>query len=569
MNELGYIEEKFPSYQIIELLSASPISNVFLAEHSDKLYVIKEWSKDFCYLENPAIFDELDCPGLPKIVDFCESDESFFYSYEYINGVNLKEAYESGLITTPAAVAIAEKLCGIISYLHEKSVLHWDIKPDNVLMSGDDVFFIDYGIAQNNNKKVGDNKALSVTESFVSPEPGYKNADFRTDIYAIGMVLYYLLTGGTDIKGLAEKVSDRPLREIINRCTNSEVKIRYKTFKKLRSALQKHKKGTAYQPLVLVVLAASFVLCFIAGALIFSDKSESKNADLDAAAVAGNVEALSTVESESIDADQPLIHQFADPIIEQAIRLNLGKTADEPVYSYELLGVEYIFIVGDRVFGNWEEIENYRTSIMESGKAPLYTMFLSTTDIVACKNLKHLVIQYNAIDNIDFLAENHSLQDLELMNTSITDIAVFKELRNLVNLRLTNSPISDISPIKNCQMLSNFHLIECPVSDLSPLKDCTMLDMVILFQINAANYDFTISDKHYSDISIGYANYEAFMPYLSGITVKNLSIIECRIRSLDVFPDMTVTETLEINQNDPVNTDGSERILADGAKIVE
>jgi serine/threonine protein kinase len=548
MNELLYADEKFPSYQIIELLSETSTSRVFLAERSEKLYVIKECPKEFCYLKDPAIFRELDYPGLPNIVDFCESSGSYFYSYEYINGVTLTEAYESGLITTAAAVTLTEKLCGIVSYLHEKSLLHCDIKPDNIIINGDDVFLIDFGIAHIYSKKIGDDTALIGTAGYVAPELGYKKTDFRSDVYAIGMVLYYLLTGSSDIKIRNEKVSNRPLLAIINRAANYEVRKRYKTVEKLRSALQKYIKGTAYRPLFSVLLAATFVLCFIAGGLILPVVSES----------------ISTY----FGADLLQIHQFADPIIEQAIRLSLGKTADEPVYSHELLGVYSIYISGDRSFATGEEFESYRHSLMETGESPLYAKFLSTSDIEACKNLKNLNIQYHAIETIDFLRENHSLQTLILMHTSVNDIAGIRGLQMLNYLRIESSPVSDLTPIKDCPMLTSFHLDACPVKDLSPIKDCPMLENIVVQNINAANYDFVVPDKHYLDITIGFVNYEKFMPNLSGITVNRLSVIHCGITTLDVFPDMTITETLTINQDNFINTDGSERILADGAEIV-
>jgi hypothetical protein len=96
-----------------------------------------------------------------------------------------------------------------------------------------------------------------------------------------------------------------------------------------------------------------------------------------------------------------------------------------------------------------------------------------------------------------------------------------------------------------------------------------MLETIVIYHMNTANYDITIPGKYYSHISIGFVPYEKFMPILSGITVEHLSVPGCEISSLDVFPDMTVTEILDISLNDLVNTDGSERILADGATIVE
>jgi serine/threonine protein kinase len=548
MNELIYIDEKFPSYQIIEMLSENPTSRVFLAERGDKLFVIKEQPKEFCFLENPAMLRELDCPGLPKIVDFYESGGSFFYSYEYINGVTLTEAFESGLITAGAAVAITEKLCGIVSYLHGKSLLHCDIKPDNVLINGENVYLIDFGIAHIYSKNGGGETAIIGTEGFATPELGYKKTDFRADVYALGMVLYYLLTGSADIKELPEKVSDKPLRAIISRAANYEVSKRYKTVAKFDNALIKYKKGTAYRPFFAVLFSACIVLAFVAGGLTFPAISENFSADSDNQ-IPQVYDFSVPIFSESITADPaaqtPQTYEFSDPLIEQAIRLSLSKTADEPIYPNDLLSVERIFITGDKAFANSEEQDAYLHSFFDKGKSPPYSEFLSVSDFAACENLKFLHIQYNTIDSIDFLEANRFIQELKLANTQVTDIAVIRDLPQLLRLNL-----------------------DCPINDLSPLRDCPNIEVLILFHLSTANYDFFVPGKNYNDISIGYVNYEKFMPYLSGITVKRLSVRECGITSFDDFTDFTVTERLDVRDNNLTDTSGSERILGDGAEVV-
>ncbi|MDR0898114.1 MAG: protein kinase [Oscillospiraceae bacterium] len=526
MNELLYIDEQFPSYQIIEMLSDNPTSRAFLAERGDTLYVIKEQPKALCFLKNPAMLCELECPGLPKIVDFYENDESFFYSYEYIKGVTLTEAYESGLITTSAAVSITEKLCGIVSYLHEKSLLHCDIKPDNILIHGNEVFLIDFGIARVYDKNDGGETAVIGTAGFVTPELGYKKTDYRADVYALGMVLYYLLTGSADIKKLPEAVSDKRLRAIINRAANYEVAKRYKTVAKFQNALGKYVKGTAYRPLFITILAAGFILCFIAGCLISPIVSERLTA--------------------YFGTTQTPVYVFSDPLIEQAIRISLGKTADEPVYANELLSVEQLYMMGDQAFASTDEQEAYRNSLLEVNKTPPYARFISFDDITACENLKKLHIQYNVLDNIDFLDGNRFLEELKLVNTNVTDIA----------------------PIKNLPQLFYLCLDDCPINDLSPIQDCLKLEQLTLYHINAVNYDFVTPGKRYPDIAISSVHYEKFMQHLSGMTVRRLAVLHCDIPSLDVFPDMTITEVLDIRHNNLTDADGSERILADGAEII-
>jgi serine/threonine protein kinase len=561
MNELLYIDEKFPSYQIIEMLSENPTSRVFLAEREDKLYIIKEQPKEFCFLKNPAILRELDCPGLPKIIDFYETDGSFFYSYEYIMGVTLTEAYESGFITTGAAVAITEKLCGIVSYLHSKSILHCDIKPNNILINGDDVFLIDFGIAHIYDKNSSDDTAIIGTEGFVTPELGYKKTDFRADVYALGMVLYYLLTGSADIKELPEKVSDKQLRAIINRAANYEVGKRYKTVAGLQNALAEYKKGTAIRPVFAGLLSACFVICFVAGGLIFPAVSGNNNDD-DAAELPQVNEFSSPAVSDNINTDNvpavsdnintgnaaemPTEFVFSDPITEEAIRLSLGKSADEPVYPDDLINVERLYIVGNRAFASWEDQDAYLRTFFDAGEMPPYGKFESYSDIAACENLKYLNLQYNVLESIDFLKSNRFLEELRLTNANVTDIAVLRDLPQLVRLTID----------------------DCPIDDLSPLKDCPNIEVLTLFHINTVNYDIFTPDKQYNDVSFGFVDHKKFMPYLSGITINRLAVRDCGITSINDFTDVTVTEQLDVRDNNLTDTEGSERILAEGAEII-
>jgi hypothetical protein len=91
------------------------------------------------------------------------------------------------------------------------------------------------------------------------------------------------------------------------------------------------------------------------------------------------------------------------------------------------------------------------------------------------------------------------------------------------------------------------------------------LNNIVLYHINAANYDFLTPERTYADIAIGYVHHEKFIESLSGITTRRLTVVDCEIPGVHVFPEMSVTEALNIN--DISDTDGAERILGEGAKF--
>jgi Leucine-rich repeat (LRR) protein len=150
------------------------------------------------------------------------------------------------------------------------------------------------------------------------------------------------------------------------------------------------------------------------------------------------------------------------------------------------------------------------------------------------------------LESIDFLTANRSLQEIRLSNTKVADIAVIRDLPGLLRLFID----------------------DCPVNDLSPINDCPTIEVISLFHMNTANYDFFTPDRQYNDLAFSYVNYEKFMPYLSGLTIKRLSVRDCSITSFDDFTDFTVTEILDVRDNNITDTTGSERILADGAELI-
>jgi hypothetical protein len=334
------------------------------------------------------------------------------------------------------------------------------------------------------------------------------------------------LTGSSDIKELPKRVDDRALRSIVGRAANFEVTIRYKTVLKLKSALQTYESGTMPRPIWAALAAAVLVLCFFAGGMVVPTLSERIN--------------------EYFGTTIPVVHEFSDPLIEQAIRLSLGKAADEPVYTHELLGVEGIFIASDKVFATANELHAYTSEHHSAGKSPLYAQFQSITDIAACINLKDLIITYNALTDISFLADHVYLRDITLSKTSVRDI----------------------SAIRNFSVLKRINLEGCQISDLSPIKDCPLIGSIELNRVVADNYDFLNEGAIYDKITLCNVDCNGFLQSFSGITVRTLILNECGIESFDMFPDMMVTEKLELQSNDLVSTDGAERIVAGTAEII-
>jgi serine/threonine-protein kinase len=145
------------------------------------------------------ILKNIKHPNIPIIYDQYEDDEAFYIVEEYIDAPNLMEHIkENGLVSELKAVDIGIKLCEIISFLHCQKpipILFLDIQPKNILIKEDKIFLVDFGNSYYLNE-AGKRNLLLGTPGYAAPEQyKYQKLDERTDIYGIGAVLYFMVTG--------------------------------------------------------------------------------------------------------------------------------------------------------------------------------------------------------------------------------------------------------------------------------------------------------------------------------------------------------------------------------------
>lgn len=147
---------------------------------------------------------QLNHPGIVSVYDFGQmSDGTLFFVMEFIDGTDVAQmVMKHGRVHSSHAMAIVAHVCDALQYAHEHGVVHRDIKPANIMVGYDGrVKVADFGLA----KSLTRNQQLSLTQSgfvmgtphFLAPEammPG-STLDHRADIYAVGVMLYQMLTG--------------------------------------------------------------------------------------------------------------------------------------------------------------------------------------------------------------------------------------------------------------------------------------------------------------------------------------------------------------------------------------
>ena len=143
----------------------------------------------------------LSHPSIVKIVGepFSDAGGNLFLPMEFVEGKTISQIVQAnGAFNEQEALSIFIKLLDAFSYIHNKSCIHRDVKPSNIMIRPDgSICVIDFGIAKDSKTSTGKTIGRVVgTDGYMSPEQanGY-NIDTRTDIYSLGCLLHYMLTG--------------------------------------------------------------------------------------------------------------------------------------------------------------------------------------------------------------------------------------------------------------------------------------------------------------------------------------------------------------------------------------
>ena len=172
----------------------------------------------------------MDHPNIAKVLDAGATENGRpFFVMELVRGIKITDYCDQNKLATRDRLALFMQVCNAIQHAHQKGIIHRDIKPSNILVTlhdGNPVpKVIDFGIAKATQGRLTDQTLFTAFEQFIgtpaymSPEQAEMSGldvDTRSDIYALGVLLYELLTGRTpfDAKELLQSGLDELRRTI-------------------------------------------------------------------------------------------------------------------------------------------------------------------------------------------------------------------------------------------------------------------------------------------------------------------------------------------------------------------
>ena len=202
-------------YDIKMLIGDGGMANVYLAyDRTLKRHVaIKmlryELSKDERFIkrfkrESSQVIN-LDHPNIVHVYNVGDYKQQPFIVMEYVKGKTLKDYLrENGALSPEVAVHLMKQLAEGVLYAHENNIIHRDLKTQNIMITDDQIIKItDFGIALSSNEAdITQTNTIMGSVHYLAPELARGNlATERSDIYALGIILFELLTGDVPFKG--------------------------------------------------------------------------------------------------------------------------------------------------------------------------------------------------------------------------------------------------------------------------------------------------------------------------------------------------------------------------------
>lgn len=473
-------EDMQEHWTVYECLKESEDSSTFLVkETATGILCVLKWGRnrqtEFLRNEMEIMKKMADrkLSGIPKAYRIFEENGEVYLVREYIEGMSLAQmVLQKGGISEAEICRISRKICQTAEQFQnpDEPMIHRDIKPENIVVTpGGEVVFIDFGTMRSYKKDGSRDTFVVGTRGTAAPEQyGYTQTDQRTDVYAIGQTMLYMVSESYEMNQLSECAVSRRMKKIIEKACSFEPDKRYGDAAQLRRAVEKcqannRKKVYKKAGAVFGLIAAGYILAIFSPDGTVIENKRIETAEQSAA-------------EEQIQAEIT----FREELIEEAVRKELGLSKTDKITASMLENVRKLRIVGKEILDDEDTFwgEGHHVDGKDSSFGSVRGNITDLSDLAQMVNLEELALCNQKIEDISGLKEL-PLKKLYLSKNMITDFSVLLNLIDLDTLCIMENPAENLSVIGKCTGILRLNIQGMNLTDIDFLKNLSLdyLDM--------------------------------------------------------------------------------------------
>lgn len=473
-------EDMQEHWTVYECLKESEDSSTFLVKETvTGILCVLKWGRnrqaEFLRNEMEIMEKMADrkLSGIPKTYRIFEENGEVYLVREYIEGMSLAQmVLQKGGISEAEICRISRKICQTAEQFQnpDEPMIHRDIKPENIVVTpGGEVVFIDFGTMRSYKKDGSRDTFVVGTRGTAAPEQyGYTQTDQRTDVYAIGQTMLYMVSESYEKNQLSECAVSRRMKKIIEKACSFEPDKRYGDAAQLRRAVEKcqaNNRKKVYQKAgaVFGLIAAGYILAIFSPDGTVIENKRIETAEQSAA-------------EEQIQAEIT----FREELIEEAVRKELGLSKTDKITASMLEDVRKLRIVGKEILDDEDTFwgEGHHVDGKDSSFGSVRGNITDLSDLAQMVNLEELALCNQKIEDISGLKEL-PLKKLYLSKNMITDFSVLLNLIDLDTLCIMENPAENLSVIGECTGILRLNIQGMNLTDIDFLKNLSLdyLDM--------------------------------------------------------------------------------------------
>lgn len=558
------------TYQIMKSIGSGGVGIIYLGYHLNlqKHVVIKKVKDHSSGLMNNRIevdiLKSLHHTYLPQVYDFLEIDDGIFTVMDYISGHDLMYYLESGYQFPEEQIVLwMKQLCEVLAYLHSRKppIIHCDIKPGNTMITDEgNICLIDFNISldgENNKDLVGLSGLYASPEQVKKAE--YKmrygsgdkvKMDQRTDIFSLGAVFYYIMTGIKPNVREQEVISLRymdhlyndELANIVDKAMETDPAKRFKSAEKMLDALEHMEKWNTEcirrmrrGAIVGGVTGCLALVLLCAGILGYREKKKEDRYyeqiqaakrylnEADYEKMISAYEMAIELKPEDPDAYIGLVEYYLEEgeyyeaksiartgLIKTNFKndashsnmvdsYNKRPTKTAKPYKVEITKPSVLFvgydgyITSERI-GEMFNIEPGNALEQEGDSYFLVFDYLGCTVKIDTDQKGNVCDKDALIElyplNLDSDWEEEEQEEEEEIDDGTFVLAGETYTYDVESIYIYNATLNNIEPLYECKKLKSVMFINCTIADLSPLAGCTALQELNL-QDSTGNLDLS------------------------------------------------------------------------------